>query len=81
MALDTIAQLSPEETALEILNQLGAIGKWLQAIGIIFLLWLIFQVTNFIINGKRISKLNSIENRLETLDKKLNKLSGTKSSR
>ena len=57
-----------------VLIELGKIGRWIQAIGLIIVLWMIFQIANIVNNRIRRKKLYSIENRLETINSKLDKL-------
>lgn len=57
----------------QLLEELGNITRWLQAFGVIFVLWLIFQIINTFINQKKIKRLNKIEKRLETIEKRLKK--------
>ena len=66
--------LSPEESVIEILNRLGSIGKWLQAIGIIVILWVVFQIVQFVYNRRRVKRLDRIEEKLKSIEKKLDKI-------
>ena len=42
----------------EILTQVGEIGLWLQALGIVIILMIIFNVISFIFNRKNIKNYN-----------------------
>ncbi|MFH1327205.1 MAG: hypothetical protein ABIH59_03705 [archaeon] len=61
-----------------IVLELGRLGKWLQAIGIVILLWLIFQIISLIMGIKKNNKLKDIQNRLSKLERKLDKGLGKK---
>ena len=54
--------------------ELGKIGKWLQAIGIIVIIWLIVQIINFILHRKKLKSLNKIQEDLARLEKKVDKI-------
>jgi len=68
----------PVDTASSVVLELGKIGRWLQAIGIIVILWIVFQIVNFIINRKRMKRLDLIQERMENIEKKIDKLSKKK---
>ncbi|MFH1802355.1 MAG: hypothetical protein ABH864_02780 [archaeon] len=61
------------EIAGEILLSLGSIGRWLQAIGAIIILWLIFQIINWVLNRKRIKRLDKLSDKLDEIEKKIDK--------
>jgi hypothetical protein len=62
-----------EKATIELIEKIGSIGHWLQAIGAILVIWVIFQVASFIIERKRLKTLKEIALRLEKIEKKLNK--------
>jgi cell division protein FtsX len=66
---------SPLENASDVFLELGKIGNWIQAVGIIVILWIIFQIIILINNRIRRKKLYSIEERLESIEKKIDKIS------
>ncbi len=61
-------------TIADIIYQLGQIGIWLQAIGVIILLWIGFQIFNLISNYKKRNQLKNIENKISVLEEKIDKL-------
>jgi biopolymer transport protein ExbB/TolQ len=77
MAVDTMINASSELIP-EVVYELGRIGTWLQALGVVVLLWLIFTIVNLIINIKRKKTLKAIREDLERLEKKLDRLSKKK---
>jgi hypothetical protein len=62
------------ETLTNILVELGSVGLWLQAIGAIILVWIIFQIVSWILNHKRLKRLDRLEKKIENVDKKLDKI-------
>jgi len=61
-----------------ITTQLGSIGIWLQAIGVIVVLWLIFQIIAFILNLKKERKLKRMEASIERIETKIDKIAKKK---
>ena len=62
-----------EEVVTSLAVELGRVGRWIQAIGLIIVLWLIFQVIIVINNRIKRKRLYAIEDRLERIEKKLDK--------
>ena len=67
MAIESITS-APADIILEI----GRIGAWIQAVGIIAILWIVFEIIILINNRIRRKQLYEIEDRLKTIEKKLN---------
>tara|TARA_Y100000310_G_C19996666_1_gene496548 strand:+ start:33 stop:257 length:225 start_codon:yes stop_codon:yes gene_type:complete len=59
----------------ELVLELGKIGKWVQAVGLFVIAWLIIQLINLFINKKRLASLRKMESNLQRLERKMNKLS------
>lgn len=64
-----------EEEIANLLAEVGHIGLWLDTIGLIVILWIIFQLTSFIINKKNRNTLKDIRIDIKRLEKKVDKLS------
>lgn len=73
MAIEQVAALPTE-----ILLELGKIGLWIQAIGLVIVLWLVFELIVLVNNRIRRKQLYIIENRLKRIEKKLDILTKTK---
>lgn len=58
----------------EVVIELGRLGKWLQAVGIIVILWIIVQAVTLFYNRKRRKLLEKINERLERVEKKLDRI-------
>lgn len=55
----------------DIVLQLGQIGLWVQAVGLIVILWIIFQGITLYYNRKRRLILEHIEQRLKRVERKI----------
>lgn len=61
-----------------VLVEVGKIGNWLQAIGAVVVVWIIFQVVNFLINRKNHNTIKDLKKDVERLEAKIDKLSRKK---
>lgn len=57
-----------------VLTEVGKIGNWLQAIGAVIVIWIVFQVVNFLINRKNHNTIKDLKKDVERLEKKIDKL-------
>lgn len=55
-------------------TELGKIGLWIQTVGILIILWIVFQIAFIINNRIRRKKLYNIEDHLKRLEKKIDKI-------
>ena len=55
----------------DIVLQLGMMGLWIQAVGLVVVLWIIFQAITMYFNRKRRLLLMEINDRLKNVEKKL----------
>ncbi len=69
MPTETI-QLSPDIAA-EITAKLGEIGLWLQAVGLLVILWLAWYIVMIVLNRKRLKAIYQIEKNMKRIEKKL----------
>jgi biopolymer transport protein ExbB/TolQ len=53
---------------------LGKFGKWLQAIGIIVILWIVFQVIAFITRRKQRKSIEIVKRNVKRLEEKVDNL-------
>lgn len=58
----------------DVLLQLGSIALWLQTIGVIILLWIILQISNWLMNRKRLKRLDNFEEKIDRIESKLDKV-------
>ena len=57
-----------------LINQVGSIALWLQTIGIVIFLWIVFQIVQIIINRKRRNLLKQMSHKIDVLEKKIDLL-------
>jgi biopolymer transport protein ExbB/TolQ len=58
----------------DVIITLGQFGLWLKAIGVVILLWMIFQFVNFMINRKRIKELYKIKEDMKRIENKIDRI-------
>jgi len=58
----------------DVFIQLGTIGKWIQAIGLLVVLWIVFHVITLIMNRKKRKAIYSLVERTENIEKKVDML-------
>ena len=62
----------------DVFNQLvievGKVGLWIQALGIVIILWVVFQVIALMINLSRKKKLKTIDHSLSRIERKLDRV-------
>jgi len=54
--------------------QMGKIGKWLQAIGLIIVLWIVFEVVYLVILGRKKKEIVKLREDVKRLEGKIDKL-------
>ncbi len=59
----------------EIVLALGQVGLWIQAVGILVIIWLVVQFITMYFNRRRRLLLEEINQRLKRVESKLNKIS------
>ncbi len=62
----------------ELVLELGKIGKWIQAVGLVVIIWISIQIYNFYLNKKHSIFLKEMETNLKRLEKKIDKISKKK---
>jgi purine-cytosine permease-like protein len=67
--------LAPEDVISDLILKLGSLGKWLQALGLIVILWIIIQIANWLINRKRLKMIDKIKNDMNRIEEKIDKIS------
>ena len=59
----------------EIVLALGQVGLWIQAVGLLIIIWIIVQSITMYFNRRRRLLLEEINKRLKRVESKLNKIS------
>ena len=54
-----------------LIAEVGQLALWLQAIGLLVVLWIVFQIIFLFIEKKKKKRLENIEQRINAIDKKL----------
>ena len=57
-----------------VLTEIGKLGLWIQALGIVVILWVVFQIVNFFINRKRIKEIYNIKKDMVRIENKIDKI-------
>ncbi len=65
-----------EDTAniVQLIKDIGQIGTWIQTIGLVIILWIIFEVIFLINNRIKRKQLYKIEHRLFRIEKKIDSI-------
>ncbi|MCW8966692.1 MAG: hypothetical protein OQK82_08430 [Candidatus Pacearchaeota archaeon] len=58
----------------DIILEIGKIALWLQTVGIIIILWILFEIISLIINRKKRKAIYSMKSDLKRIENKLDKL-------
>ena len=66
------------DVSANVLTEVGKIGNWLQAIGAIIVLWIIFQMISIILARKNHDTIKDLKKNVERLEKKVDLLIGKK---
>jgi purine-cytosine permease-like protein len=66
--------LQPQEV-LDIILELGNLGRWVQAVGLLVILWIVVQIINLFFNRRRRLAIYEIRDDLKRVERKLDRLS------
>lgn len=73
MVADIISNASGSVVG-DVFIQLGTIGKWIQAIGLLVVLWIVFHVITLIMNRKKRKAIYSLVEKTDSIEKKVDML-------
>ena len=73
MVTGDVSTVTPDLTS-NLLTSIGDIGLWLQAIGIIAILWVVLSIINWIINSRRLRLLSKITEDMKRIEGKIDRL-------
>lgn len=62
------------ESSVQLVSEVGKIGILLQTLGIVVILWLIFEIVAFFINRKRLAEVYKIKKDMIRIESKIDKL-------
>jgi hypothetical protein len=74
MVVEKLAQNVPSEVVPDFILEIGKIGLWLQALGILIIFWIIFQVSSLWINRKQQKVIHSMKTDLKRIEHKIDLL-------
>ncbi len=64
-----------EQILTDVIVKVGKIGIWMETVGVIVVLWIIFQAVTLFFNRKRRLALYEIKDKVNILEKKIDRLS------
>lgn len=65
---------SPGEVVIDVASALGSLGRWLQAIGAVIILWIVFHAIAWFLNRKRLKELYKIKDDIVRIESKIDKI-------
>lgn len=74
MVVEEVANVSTDVLS-GLIIEIGKIGLWLQALGILAFIWFISIIIGLIVNRKKRKEIYAIRNDLKRIEKKIDKLS------
>lgn len=70
----SLMALNVEEGIGSLLATLGGVALWLQALGIILVLWIIFNIVMVLINFRRMKEVYKIKDDMKRIEGKIDRL-------
>lgn len=64
--------------SLEILSKIGYVALWLQALGIILILWIVAEAFAFYYNRRRLKEVYAIRDDMKRIEGKIDRILGRK---
>ena len=65
---------APVGITIDLASAVGSIGLWLKAVGILFVIYIIFHFVNVFISRKNQKNISSIKEDLKRIEEKIDKL-------
>ena len=69
-----IGDVASGDVVSQFVVELGRIGLWIQALGLIIILWIVFQVISLISGRKKRKKIYEIDERLKRIEGKIDEV-------
>jgi hypothetical protein len=73
MVVEEIVNATADTLVGDLVVEVGKLGLLLNALGVVIILWIGFQIVTLIVNRKRRKALYRMERRLDKIEKKLDK--------
>lgn len=64
----------PADTLLQVLETLGSVALWLQALGVIVLIYIIWSFVSYFQNRKRLKELYKIKGDMHRIEEKIDRI-------
>jgi biopolymer transport protein ExbB/TolQ len=61
-----------------LVSEVGKIGLWLQALGLVVILWVIFQIIALVMNRKRMREVYRIKEDMKRIESKIDNILASK---
>jgi len=78
MVTGEVINSNVEQYLTDFVLEAGKIGKILETLGLVVILWIIFQFISFMLHRKKAKVLDSIQRDLKRIEKKVDNLNKTK---
>jgi hypothetical protein len=75
MVVEEVVNVTNDTLLGGLVTEIGQIGLWLQAIGVIVVVWVIVWIIQVVINWKRIKMIKRFKEDIDRIEKKIDKLS------
>lgn len=62
------------EASKDLISDLGRIGLWMQTLGIVIILWMIFEFIAFLMNRKRLAEVYRIKQDMARIEGKIDEI-------
>jgi hypothetical protein len=59
------------DASVGLINQISSIAHWLQALGIVVVLWILFQFISLLMNQKRMKEIDTIKKDMQRIEGKI----------
>lgn len=63
-----------EEIPVNLINEIGQMALWLQGIGVVIILWILFQLWIVYLNRKKMKEIYTIKDDMKRIESKIDKL-------
>ena len=74
MVVDEVVNATTNTVIGDVVVELGKFGLLLQTLGMVIILWIVFQIVIFTIERRKRNRLKRIEERLSNIEKKLDRV-------
>lgn len=58
----------------DVILEVGRLGLWLQALGVVTLFFIVFEIIGFVLNRKRLKEIETIKKDMSRIEGKIDRL-------